>query len=437
EALGLEVEWDNETKTISGTAEGKEIILKLDSKDAKVNGVNKTLDVPAKAINGRTLVPVRFIAESLDMNVVWNQETRTVIIEGINEIELNEGNLIGINKLALLSDDRFNQAISIGKKGIDYVTKYEKSNYSLDYIGGDADYLIENALIVTPFLEIARYVSLQSEDYKEISMDYIKHLLESLKGLISFDVILYGGSIDFPDTVHMVIRQGDIIIQPIKFYGDTVFAQRSRSWPNYPAYRAYLGVDFPSKEVDFNKQAELIIKTPSYEFIFNIDFSKYWDNATQSNSNIDDNQPLKITDNEIGTIEAGELTYEEKLNNVDKLGQLWKERSEIINEFAKISNLRNTHKLDNNEAFEKSMQFIIDMEFFIKKLDGLKIPYGMEKAYKIFYEQTQKYYKSMIVYVDIYKGVAGASQKSDRLTDEAQNMKKKLYDALDEYLLNY
>ena len=80
EALGLEVNWDDATKVITGTAEGKEIILELDSKEAKVNGVDKTLDVPAKAINGRTLVPVRFIAESLDMNVVWNQERKTVKI---------------------------------------------------------------------------------------------------------------------------------------------------------------------------------------------------------------------------------------------------------------------------------------------------------------------------------------------------------------------
>lgn len=87
EALGLEVEWDDTTRVITGTAEGKEIILELDSKEAKVNGVNKTLDVPAKAINGRTLVPVRFIAESLDMNVVWNQESKTVKISKDDIIE--------------------------------------------------------------------------------------------------------------------------------------------------------------------------------------------------------------------------------------------------------------------------------------------------------------------------------------------------------------
>lgn len=86
EALGLEVGWDDVTKIITGTTEGKEIILKLDSKEAKVNGINKTLDVPARVINGRTLVPVRFIAESLDMNVIWDQGTRTALINKNKEI---------------------------------------------------------------------------------------------------------------------------------------------------------------------------------------------------------------------------------------------------------------------------------------------------------------------------------------------------------------
>ena len=52
EALGLEVGWDEATRIITGTGEGIEIILKLDSKEAKVNGVNKTLDVPAKLLTG-------------------------------------------------------------------------------------------------------------------------------------------------------------------------------------------------------------------------------------------------------------------------------------------------------------------------------------------------------------------------------------------------
>lgn len=108
EALGLEVDWDNTTKIITGKAKGKEIVLRLDSKEAKVNGVNKILDVPAKAINGRTLVPVRFIAESIDMNVNWHEGKGIVFISNKyeNEVPLEKFNddLMRLNYEVIIED---------------------------------------------------------------------------------------------------------------------------------------------------------------------------------------------------------------------------------------------------------------------------------------------------------------------------------------------
>ena len=41
---------------------------------------NLNLDVPAKLINDRTLVPIRAISESFDYKVDWVEETQQVII---------------------------------------------------------------------------------------------------------------------------------------------------------------------------------------------------------------------------------------------------------------------------------------------------------------------------------------------------------------------
>lgn len=80
EALGAKVEWDGATKTITGTKDKTVIVLKLDSKTAKVNGKTVVLDAAPLSIKGRTLVPVRFISESLGANVEWDGKTKTVII---------------------------------------------------------------------------------------------------------------------------------------------------------------------------------------------------------------------------------------------------------------------------------------------------------------------------------------------------------------------
>jgi len=86
DALGYDIKWVQETKEVVINSEDKEIILKIDSSIAYVNGEKITLpdNVPAKVMvyNGiaRTLVPARFVAEQLGKEVGWINETRTVEI---------------------------------------------------------------------------------------------------------------------------------------------------------------------------------------------------------------------------------------------------------------------------------------------------------------------------------------------------------------------
>jgi hypothetical protein len=80
ELFGSEVDFNQQTKTIKATR-GKTIIsLPLNSKQVTVNGVKKSLDTPAKSIKGRTLVPLRFVSETLGSNVKWRPEYNQVDI---------------------------------------------------------------------------------------------------------------------------------------------------------------------------------------------------------------------------------------------------------------------------------------------------------------------------------------------------------------------
>lgn len=65
ESLGASITWNDSNKTVISNLNGKTITLTVDSKTAYVNGGKKTLDVLAKIINNRVLVPVRFIAKNL------------------------------------------------------------------------------------------------------------------------------------------------------------------------------------------------------------------------------------------------------------------------------------------------------------------------------------------------------------------------------------
>lgn len=95
EGLGAEVKWDAGKQEITGTTKDKEIILRIGDTLAYVNSEEVELDVPAKIKNGRTLVPLRFISESLDAYVEWDADTYTIDIEGVNYEEYDErGNVI-------------------------------------------------------------------------------------------------------------------------------------------------------------------------------------------------------------------------------------------------------------------------------------------------------------------------------------------------------
>jgi hypothetical protein len=81
EGLGADVKWDNSTRSITATKEKTTVYLKIGSKDAKVNGTTVKIDVPAKVINGSTMVPIRFVSESLGADVKWDANASAVMIE--------------------------------------------------------------------------------------------------------------------------------------------------------------------------------------------------------------------------------------------------------------------------------------------------------------------------------------------------------------------
>lgn len=80
EALGAEVDFNKETQLVTVIKGDTTITLKIGSSVAYINGKPHALDVPAKLVQGRTLVPLRFIAESLGLRVLWENETQLAIL---------------------------------------------------------------------------------------------------------------------------------------------------------------------------------------------------------------------------------------------------------------------------------------------------------------------------------------------------------------------
>lgn len=83
EALDCAVSYtkENGVQTVTANRGNKWITLEIGKNEITVDGETKTLDVAPKIVNGRTLVPLRAISESLDCTVDWSADTKTVDIQ--------------------------------------------------------------------------------------------------------------------------------------------------------------------------------------------------------------------------------------------------------------------------------------------------------------------------------------------------------------------
>ncbi|MBC8015696.1 MAG: copper amine oxidase N-terminal domain-containing protein, partial [Sporomusaceae bacterium] len=104
QALGAQVSWDDDTKTVTGVKNSSKIMLQIDNSVATVNGNNINLQVAARIIEGNTMVPARFIAESLGADVGWDSDTNTVLISPLRVITFADENLEKVVRAAIRKD---------------------------------------------------------------------------------------------------------------------------------------------------------------------------------------------------------------------------------------------------------------------------------------------------------------------------------------------
>lgn len=81
ESMEGKVTWSDGEKKITITAKGSTIEMWLNKTTIRVNNQSKVIDVAPTILNGRTMVPVRFVADNIPgCKVTWDSNTQSVII---------------------------------------------------------------------------------------------------------------------------------------------------------------------------------------------------------------------------------------------------------------------------------------------------------------------------------------------------------------------
>lgn len=78
ETLGGNVAWNAATRTATVVLGSRTVVLTIDSRTALVNGKPVTLDVAPMIVRGRSFLPLRAVAENIGLDLAWDAPSQTV-----------------------------------------------------------------------------------------------------------------------------------------------------------------------------------------------------------------------------------------------------------------------------------------------------------------------------------------------------------------------
>ncbi len=88
EAFGFDVKWDETIREVTLTKGDKIVKMKIDENILNVNGENHTMDVSATIIEGRTMIPLRALCETvLSKKVFWDSKGLIVVSDTENIVD--------------------------------------------------------------------------------------------------------------------------------------------------------------------------------------------------------------------------------------------------------------------------------------------------------------------------------------------------------------
>ena len=116
ETVGADVDWDGGTRTATVKMNGKTISIPIDSYTIYSGGSEVSVDVPAQIINDRTMLPLRAVGEQLGLDVDWSQEDKIAYLYDSDK--------------AVLSPYSFcNYKLKVDSDEIDHIWKVDSDMY--------------------------------------------------------------------------------------------------------------------------------------------------------------------------------------------------------------------------------------------------------------------------------------------------------------------
>ncbi|MEY8320040.1 stalk domain-containing protein [Lachnospiraceae bacterium 46-61] len=137
--LNIPINWNENTNTIDIYGKENTYTLEINNNVVKCeNNDTIILNTAPTIINNKTFVPIRFIAESMGTDVLWDDFSRTIFITTRKELQNNN-----LEKIELSLGNKkvyTGELVSMLKKDFGEPSRIEKSIYNLDWYIYNHDY---------------------------------------------------------------------------------------------------------------------------------------------------------------------------------------------------------------------------------------------------------------------------------------------------------
>lgn len=118
EAMGAEVTWNQASMTAFAVRGDTTVAIQIGNRTMYRGQTAVNLDVPAKALNGRTLVPVRAVSEAFNADVDWDSARNRVVISISGSTQLPDGSNQGGSSSGQGNPDRLPDCILCNNSGM-------------------------------------------------------------------------------------------------------------------------------------------------------------------------------------------------------------------------------------------------------------------------------------------------------------------------------
>ena len=156
EKMGLKVTWDQETSTASVISGDKTVKLTIGSNILKANKTEHIMDVSPEIINDRTCLPLRAVVEAFGAEVDWDGEKQLVTINApdTNKLINYSGTFLSDRLSYFYSDELFNDT--------------DKLNYNLAQLSAVAMLSAQNKDYISEFFEKCGFYDIETHNYENI-----------------------------------------------------------------------------------------------------------------------------------------------------------------------------------------------------------------------------------------------------------------------------